>query len=153
MIYYNKINSCRKYNTRTIRIDFEVAQIPTTHNFIDAALVERRKLQDETFDGFTIIPPRNNSMDRTKWIPKLQVTLGNHTIAHNFYVIIVADTNVVLGVQWMYYLGENTMNYQVPKIRLKNSGGKPMFFRGMHAYPNKVMSSHIMRSILRHEGI
>ena len=73
----------------------------TTHNFIHAALVERRKLQAETFDGFTVIIPGNNSMDCTKWIPKLQVTLGNHTITDNFYVVNVADTNMVLGVQWL----------------------------------------------------
>ena len=44
-----------------------------THNFIDATLVERRKLQVETFDGFTVIILGNNSMDYTKWIPKLQL--------------------------------------------------------------------------------
>ena len=80
-----------------------------THNFIDAALVERIKLQAENFDGFTVIIPGNNSMDCTKWIPKLQVTLGNHTITDNFYVVNVADTNVVLGVQWLYSLGDHTV--------------------------------------------
>ena len=42
-----------------------------THNFIYAALVQRGKLQAETFDGFMVIIPGNNSMDCTKWIPKL----------------------------------------------------------------------------------
>ena len=55
-----------------------------THKFIDVALVERIKLQSETFDGLTIIIPGNNSMDCTKWIPKFQVSLGNHTITDNF---------------------------------------------------------------------
>ena len=81
----------------------------STYNFIYTALVERIKLQDYTFDGFTVIILGNNSKDCTKWIPKLQVTLGNHTITDNFYVV-----NVVLGVQWLYYLGEHTVNYQVP---------------------------------------
>ena len=66
-----------------------------THKFIDAALVERRKLQDETFDGFIVIIPGNNSMDCTKWIPKLQITLGNHTITGNVYVVNVAE--IVFG--------------------------------------------------------
>ena len=70
----------------------------STHDFIDASLVERRKLQSETFDGFTVIIPGNNSMDCTKWIPKLQVTLGNHTIIDHFYVVNMDYTNVVLGV-------------------------------------------------------
>ena len=72
-----------------------------THNFVDAALVERIKLQYENFYGFTVIILGNNSMDCTKWIPKLQVTKGNHTITDNFYVVDVDDTNLVLGVQWL----------------------------------------------------
>ena len=67
-----------------------------THNFIYPTLVERRKLQDETFDGFIVIIPGNNFMDCTKWIPELQVTRGNHTITDNIYVVNVDDTNVVL---------------------------------------------------------
>ena len=90
-----------------------------THNFIYSALVERRKLQDETFDGFKVIILDNNSMGCTKWIPKLQVTLGNYTITDHFYVVNVADTNVVLGVKWLYYLGEHTMNYQVLEMKFK----------------------------------
>ena len=62
----------------------------------------------------------------------------------------VVDTNVVLGVIWLYSLGEHTMNYQVHEIRFKNSKGKSMLLRGMHTYPNQVVSSHSMRSILRH---
>ena len=81
------------------------------HKFIDVALVERIKLHDENFDGFTVIIPGNNSMDCTKWIPKLQVTIGNHTITDNFYVVNVVDTKMVLGVQGLYSLWEQTMNY------------------------------------------
>ena len=53
----------------------------------------------------------------------------------------------------MNYLGEHTMNYQVSEIRFKNSEGKPILLRGMHTYPNQVVSSHIMRSTLRHGDI
>ena len=77
-----------------------------THNLIDATLVERRKLQDEIFYGSIAIIPCKNSIDYTKCIPKLQVTIGNHTINENFYVVNVADTNVVFGVQWLYSIGE-----------------------------------------------
>ena len=124
-----------------------------THNFIYACLVERINLQDQNFDGFRIIILGNNSMDCTKWIAKIQVTIGNHIIIDNFYVVNVVDTNVVLGVQWLYYLWENTVNYQVPEMRFKNSEGKPILLRGMHTYPNQVVSSHKMRSILRHGDI
>ena len=92
-------------------------------------------------------------MDCTKWIPKLQVTLGNHTIIEIFYEVNVANKKVVLGVQWLYSLGDNIVNYQVHEIRFKNSEKKPNLLRGMHTYPNQVVSYHIMKSILRHGDI
>ena len=58
-----------------------------THNFIYAALVEMRNLPTKNFKGFTVIILGKNSMDCTKWIPKIQVTVGNHTIIDNFYVM------------------------------------------------------------------
>ena len=73
-------------------------------------------------------------MDCTKWIPKLQVTIGNCTITENFYLVNVVDTNVVLGLQWLYSLREHTVNYQVPEIRFKNLAGKPILLKGMHTY-------------------
>ena len=125
----------------------------STHNFIDASLVERRKKQTEIFDCFTVIIPGNNSVDSTKWILKLQVTIGNHTITNKFYVVTVSDTNVVLGIQWLYSLGEHIVNYQVPEIRFKIFDGKPILLRGMEIYPNQVVSSHSMRYILRYGDI
>ena len=71
-------------------------------------------------------------MDCTKSIPKFKITLGNNTITDNFYVVNVSDTNLVLGGQCLYSLGEHTVNYQVPEIRFKNSEGKPISLRGMH---------------------
>ena len=45
------------------------------------------------------------------------------------------------------------MNYQVPETRLENLEWKPILLRGMHTYPNQVVSFHNMRSILRHGDI
>ena len=45
------------------------------------------------------------------------------------------------------------MNYQVPEMRFKNLEGKPILLRGMHTYPNQVVSSHSMRNILRNGDI
>ena len=33
-----------------------------THNFIDAYMVEKRKIQIEPFDGFTVFIPNHNTM-------------------------------------------------------------------------------------------
>ena len=75
-------------------------------------------------------------MDYTKWITKLQVTIGNHTINAYFYVVNVATTNVVLGVKWLYSIGDHTVNYQVHEMRFKALEGKPILLRGIHTYPH-----------------
>ena len=38
-------------------------------------------------------------------------------------------------------------------MRLKNLEGKPILLRGIHTYPNQIVSSHSIRSILRHGEI
>ena len=85
-----------------------------THNFIDTAMVDKMKLLTKSFDGFTVITLVNHSMDCKKWIPKLQVTIGDYTITDTFYVVDVVETNVVFGFQWLFSIGEHTVNYQVP---------------------------------------
>ena len=72
-----------------------------THNLIDAKMVEKRNIPSEPFDGFTIVIPGHNTMQCNTWVPKLQVTIGNYTFVDSFYVVDVADTNVVLGVKWL----------------------------------------------------
>ena len=59
-------------------------------------------------------------MDCKKWIPKLQVTIGDYTITDTFYVVDVVETNVVFGFQWLFSIGEHSMNtYQVLEMKLK----------------------------------
>ena len=69
-----------------------------THNLIDADMVDKRNISSEAFDGFTIVILGHNTMQCNTWVPKLQVTIGNYTFVDIFYVVDVADTNVVLGV-------------------------------------------------------
>ena len=87
------------------------------------------------------------------WVPKLQVTVGNYTFVDSFYVADVADTNVVLGVQWLYSIVEDTVKYQIPKMKFQDLKGVLRVVRGKHTYPNQVVTCNSMRSILRHGDI
>ena len=49
--------------------------------------------------GFIVAVASINSMEYNHWIPKLNVILGNYNMTDSFYVVNVADTNVVLGVE------------------------------------------------------
>ena len=71
----------------------------STHNFIDVALVAKRGIPTEKFEGFTVAVAENSSMECNYWIPKLNGTLGNYQMIDSFYVVDVVDTHVVLSVQ------------------------------------------------------
>ena len=92
-------------------------------------------------------------MDYTRWIPRLQVTIGDYTLTGSFCVVDVANTNMVLGVQWLFSIGENSMNYKIPEMKFKCPNGKLVVLNGMHTYLNQVVSSHSMISIMRHGDI
>ena len=72
-----------------------------SHNFIDEDMVKKINIPSEPFDGFTIVILGCNTIQCNTWVPKLQVTIGNYTFVDSFYVVDVADTNVVLGVKWL----------------------------------------------------
>ena len=68
----------------------------------------------------------------------MQVTIGNYTVTNCVYVVDVADTNVVLRLQWLYSVGNHTIDYQDPKMRFKYSDGKEVVLRGVNTYPKQM---------------
>jgi hypothetical protein len=82
-----------------------------THNFIDASLVARRGLHTKEFEGFHIAVADGYTMTCLDMILDLEVKLGNYTLTYTFYVVDLSDTGAVLGVQWLYSLGEIGFNY------------------------------------------
>ena len=116
-------------------------------------MVDKINIPIEQFDGFTVVIPGHNTMQCKTWVPKLQVTVGNYTFVDSFYVVNVANTNVVFGVQWFYSIGEHTVNYQIPEMKFQDSKGVLRVVRGHHTYPNQVVNCNSMRSILMHGDI
>ena len=120
-----------------------------THNFIDFAWVAKRGIQTEKFEGFTVAVAGNSSMECNYWIPKLNVALGNYQMTDSFYVVDVADTHVVLGVQWLYSIGKYTTDYKVMEMEFQGPNCKRVVLRGMNTYPPKPVSSQRMEAVLR----
>jgi hypothetical protein len=87
-----------------------------THNFIDSALVARRGIPTIDFERFDVVVTGGRSMSCTQKISQLDVTLGNYTVTDDFYVVELADTNIILGVQWLVSLGKHFVNYQAMEL-------------------------------------
>jgi hypothetical protein len=81
-----------------------------THNFINASLVAKRGLRIEVFEGFHVAVADGYTMTCLDMIPNLEVKLGNYTLTYTLYVVELSDTDAMLGVQWLYSLGEIGFN-------------------------------------------
>ena len=80
-------------------------------------------------------------MECTRWIPKLNITLGNYSLIDDFFVVDVPDTNVVLRVQWLYSIGKYSTYYRTMEMEFQGPNGRRVILRGMNTYPAKVVSS------------
>jgi len=118
-----------------------------THNFIDAQMVERNGIQTETFEGFSVLVPGDRTMWCTQYVPKLTVRMGNYSLTDQFFTVDVPDTNVVLGVQWLYSLRRVTTDWQKLEMEFLGPDGEMVLLRGMHSYPPQTVSAHGWRYI------
>jgi hypothetical protein len=87
----------------------------------------------------------------TQRIRGLRVTMGNYTLTNDFYVVDLEDTNIVLGIQWIYSLGDINMNYKIMRMEFKDEEGRRFVLRGMTTYLPMIVSTKRMEAILRHK--
>ena len=102
-----------------------------TYIFIDAFLVSRRGLCTEEFEGFHVAVADGYTMTCLDMISDLEVKLGNYTLTTNFYVVDLSDTDLVLGAQCLYSLGEIGFNYQTLTMSFRDASGSRVVLRGM----------------------
>jgi hypothetical protein len=112
-----------------------------THNFIDASMVARRGLRIEEFEGFHVAVADGYTMSCLDMVPHLEVKLGNYTLTDTFYVVDLSDTDVVLGVQWLYSLGEIGFNYQTLTMSFRDTSGSRVVLRGMSTGEPRIVST------------
>jgi hypothetical protein len=124
-----------------------------THNFIDASLVARRGLRTEEFEGFHVAVVDGYTMSCLDMIPDLEVKLGNYTLTDTFYVVDLSDTDDVLGVQWLYSLGEIGFNYQTLTMSFRDASGSRVVLRGMSIGAPRAVSTKRMEQIFRHGDV
>jgi hypothetical protein len=124
-----------------------------TRNFIDASLVARRGLRTEEFERFHVAVANGYTMTCLDMIPDLEVKLGNYTMTNTFYVVDLSDTVVVLGVQWLYSLGEIGFNYQTLTMSFRDASGSRVVLRGMSTGAPRAVSAKWMERIFRHDDV
>jgi hypothetical protein len=86
-------------------------------------------------------------------VPDLEVELRNYTLTDTFYVVDLSDTDAVLGVQWLYSLGEIGFNYQTLTMIFKDASGTRVVLRGMSTAAPRAVSAKRMERIFRHSYV
>ena len=121
-----------------------------THNFIDAQMVERRGIQTESFDGFSVLVPGDQTMTCARYVPELSVTMGTYTLTDHFFVVDIPDTNMILGVQWFITLGKVTTDWKTLEMEWDDEKtGRHEKIRGQHTYPPYTVSAHQMEAVFQ----
>eukprot|EP00253_Pinus_taeda_P027462 PITA_27462 len=121
-----------------------------THNFIDAQMVERRGIQTESFDGFSVLVPRDQTMTCARYVPELSVTMGTYTLTNHFFVVDILDTNMILGVQWLITLGKVTTDWKTLEMEWDDEKTERHDkIQGQHTYPPQTVSAHRMEAVFR----
>jgi len=79
-------------------------------------------------------------------VQDLEVKLGNYTMTDIFYVVNLSNTNVVLGIQLLYSLGEVGFNYQTLTMSFKDTKGSKVVLRGMSIGAPRTVSAKRMEN-------
>eukprot|EP00253_Pinus_taeda_P022227 PITA_22227 len=121
-----------------------------THNFINAQMVERRGIQTESFDGFSVLVPGDQIMVCARYVPELSVTMGTYTLTDHFFVVNILDTNMVLGVQWLITLGKVTTYWKALEMEWDDEKtGRHEKIQGQHTYLPQTISAHRMEAVFQ----
>jgi hypothetical protein len=125
----------------------------TSHNFIDSSLVNKGHLPIMEFEVFLVEVVGGRNMPRDKYIPKMSLTLGRYSLTHDFYVMDIPNTNVIIGVQWLSTLEPITTNYKTMEMSFKSKEGKRVTLKGMIENTPRVVSTKCMEVIFRHGDV
>ena len=78
----------------------------------------------------------------------IKLAMGEYVLNSPMLSIPMGGADVVLGVQWLQYLGMVAFNFQ--EFFLKNfSEGKEIKLRGIVGKPGNIISSNVMTNLLK----
>lgn len=69
-----------------------------TLNFINSSLVKRRSLPTEAHIGFQVKGARGTFLPCTHLVPQLSITMANHTMTEDFFIVDLVDMEVIIGI-------------------------------------------------------
>lgn len=90
-----------------------------THTFIAVPVVQELQLQVKPTEQFCVIFGNGQKVLGEGVCEKIPLQLPGITVVQNFFPFQLGRVDVVLGVEWLWTLGEITANWQNMYIKLK----------------------------------
>lgn len=91
-----------------------------SHNFIDINFAERKDLKTKGFEGFRVSNANGKLKLVDRIMEKLGVKLQRYVVKEDFYLYpLKGHPHIILGVQWLFELGDIHTNYQNLNMRFE----------------------------------
>ncbi|XP_075478825.1 uncharacterized protein LOC142519678 [Primulina tabacum] len=84
----------------------------STHNFIQERVVNFLKIPILSSPNFNVLVGNCDTLTCIGYCPGVKIQLGHEIFLIDFYVLQLQGAEVVLGVQWLEFLGRVTMDYK-----------------------------------------
>lgn len=118
----------------------------TTLNFIISSLVKRRGLPTKTHAGLKVKVAKGTLLPCTNLVPQLSITMANHTVTKDFFIVDLDDMEVILGIHWIETLDEYTQSFKWMDFTFVVNAKKVVLHRIANEHPKEV-SAHRMETI------
>ena len=122
----------------------------STHNFIHCKVAKELNCFLYPAPECQVMVANGGTMNCSRKCHNIKLTMGEYVLNIPMLSILMGGADVVLGVQWLQYLGMIAFNFQ--EIFLKFFlEGKEVKLRGIAGKPGKIISSNVMTKLLKKE--
>jgi hypothetical protein len=126
----------------------------STHNFMNFKVVKLINCFIFLALEYQVIIVDGGTINCLGKFHSIKGTMGEYLLYSPMIEIQMGGFDVVLGVQWLQSLGTMALNFQY-LFMIFSLDAKEIELRGIHWKPYKVISSNIMRKVLKrgHRGV
>ena len=122
----------------------------STHNFIHCKVDKELNCFLYPAPQFQVMVANRGTINFSRKCHNIKLTMGEYVLNNPMLSIRMGGADVVLGVQWLQYLGKISFNFQ--KLFLKFfSEGKVIELRGIAGKSRNIISSNFMTKLLKKE--
>ena len=120
----------------------------STHNYIHFKVAKELNFFLYPTPEYQVMVAKEGTINFSRKCHNIKLTMGEYVLNTPILSIPMGGADVVLGVQWLQYLGTVAFNFQELFLK-KNSEGKEVELRGIVWKSGKIIISNIMKKLTK----